>query len=90
MYKYLQLRSYSLYCKACYGGDERLRKVIYLLLKSLMVKMNLLKGVSHNIEVYKNVSTTLNEDLLYLYTCGRTNLCWKKPRLIITENKILR
>jgi hypothetical protein len=31
-----------------------------------MVKMDPLNGVLHNIAVYKNVSMTLNKDLLYI------------------------
>jgi hypothetical protein len=61
---YLQSRSYCLHCSACYGYEERLRNVCYLLLQFLVVKMYLLRVVSHNGTVYKYVSTTLNEVLL--------------------------
>jgi hypothetical protein len=50
---------------ACYGGEERLWNVTYLFLKFLMVKMDPLNRVSHNVAVYKNVNTTLNAGLLY-------------------------
>jgi hypothetical protein len=39
--------------------------VTYLFLTFIMVKVDPLNGVSYNVAVYKNVSRTLNEDLLY-------------------------
>jgi hypothetical protein len=53
---------YYLYCNACCRGEGRLRNVTYLFLKAHLVKIDLLKVVSHNIAVYGNVSV-LNEDL---------------------------
>jgi hypothetical protein len=79
IYKYLQPRSYCLYCSACCGGEERLRDVTYLLLKFLTVKTDPLNPVSHNVAFYKNVSATLNEDLLYQYgvhICSKCVLCY--------------
>jgi hypothetical protein len=65
--KYLQSRSYSLYCIACYGGEKTLRNVTCLFPKFLMVRLDPLNGVSHNVWVYKNVIKTLNEDSLCEY-----------------------
>jgi hypothetical protein len=50
---------------ACYGGEERLNNVTYLIVKFLMVKMDLINIISHAVAVYKNVSMILNKDLLY-------------------------
>jgi hypothetical protein len=51
----------------CTCDEKRLRNITYLLLNFLMVTMDPLNGVSHNIAVCKNISTTLNKDLLYLF-----------------------
>jgi hypothetical protein len=52
---------------ACYGDEERLRNVTNLFLKFLVVKVDPLNVVSRDVAVYKNVSTTLNEDLVYYH-----------------------
>jgi hypothetical protein len=49
------------------GGEERLKNVICLFLKFLMVKADLLNDGSHNVPAYKNIATTLDEDLLYYF-----------------------
>jgi len=49
------------------GSEERLRNLTYSFLKFLVVKAYPLNVVSHNIAVYKNITMTLNEDLLYRY-----------------------
>jgi hypothetical protein len=46
------------------GGEERLRKVTHLVLNFLVVKLGPLNVVSHNLAVYKNLTTKLNEDSL--------------------------
>jgi hypothetical protein len=64
IYIYLKYHSCCLYCNAYYGGEERLRNVTHLFVKFLMVKVGPLNVVSHNVGFYKNVTTTLNDDLL--------------------------
>jgi hypothetical protein len=59
IYEYLQSRSYCLHCNVCYGGGERLRNVTYLF---LMVKMDPLNVVSHNVAASKNVSNDVKGD----------------------------
>jgi hypothetical protein len=66
-----KLRSYCLYCNVYNGGEERLKNVTYLFLKFLIIEMDLLNVVSHNV-VYNNVSMTLN-DLLYFSKFCMTN-----------------
>jgi hypothetical protein len=53
------------YFNACFGGEEGPKNVTYLFLKFLMVIIDPLNAVSHNVAVYKNLTTTLNEALLY-------------------------
>jgi hypothetical protein len=54
-------RVHTVYIVMHDGGEERLRTVTnctYFIMDPLNV-------ITHNVPVYKNVSTTLNEDLLY-------------------------
>jgi hypothetical protein len=44
-----------------------MRNVTYLFLQFLMAKVHPLNGVSLNVTVYKNITTTLREGLLYIY-----------------------
>jgi hypothetical protein len=46
-------------------GVERLKNVAYIYPKLHMVKINCHDVVAHNVAVYKNISTTLNEVLTY-------------------------
>jgi hypothetical protein len=55
-------------CNAYCGGEERLRNVTYLFPKFRVLKIDPLNVVSHNVSVYKNVTTTLNEDFVYFVT----------------------
>jgi hypothetical protein len=49
------------------GEKKRLRNVTHLFVKLLMVQVKVgpLNVVSYNVAVYKNVTTVLNEGLLY-------------------------
>lgn len=47
-------------------GEDRMRKVTYLLHKFPMVKTDLLNIFSCNVTVYKDVSTMLNSDIVYM------------------------
>jgi hypothetical protein len=63
-YKYIQSRSYCLYCYARYGGEESLGNVTSCL-TFILVKMDVINGVWHNVAIYKNVTTTLNKNSFY-------------------------
>jgi hypothetical protein len=57
--------------------EEGLRNVTYLFLKFLMVKIDTLNVVSH--VVHKNVTMTLNEDLLCVVLAVTRISVSKKP-----------
>lgn len=61
---YLQSRSYSLYCYARHGGEGRLGNLTSSLM-FLVLKMDSISTVWHNVAVYKDVTTTLNKGLFY-------------------------
>jgi hypothetical protein len=46
-------------------GEERLKNVTNLFLEFLIGKVGIINIVSQNVVVYKNITMTLNEDLLY-------------------------
>jgi hypothetical protein len=62
---FLQSLSYCLYYNKCCGGEGGSKKAMYLFLNFLVrIRTDPHNAVSRNGAVYKNVTTTLKENLL--------------------------